>query len=161
MTFQLCDCSQLLRKWIKFTSWYYMDCSPPGSSVRGILQARILGWVAISFSRGSSWPRDWTRVFCIAGRFCPVWAPREALYGTTFLVKAPFFFLRLSSLYLAPQIYSNRSRSESSWRERLLDRVANGILLLSQSLRATPSVFEERAWKLMRSPRNHLEGGQE
>ena len=35
--------------------------SPPGSSVHGILQARILGWVAISFSRGSSWPRDWTQ----------------------------------------------------------------------------------------------------
>ena len=38
-----------------------VDCSPPGSSVHGILQARILEWVAISFSRGSSWPRDWTR----------------------------------------------------------------------------------------------------
>ena len=41
-----------------------MDCSLPGSSVRGILQARILEWAAISFSRGSSWPRDWTRVSC-------------------------------------------------------------------------------------------------
>ena len=37
----------------------------PGSSVHGILQARILEWVAISFSRGSSWPRDWTQLFCI------------------------------------------------------------------------------------------------
>ena len=37
-----------------------MDCSPPGSSVHGISQARILEWVAISFSSGSSWPRDWT-----------------------------------------------------------------------------------------------------
>ena len=44
-------------------------CSPPSSSVHGILQARILEWVAISFSRGSSWPRDWTWVSCIAGRF--------------------------------------------------------------------------------------------
>ena len=42
-----------------------MDCSPPGSSVRGISQARILEWVASSFSRGSSWPRDRTCVFCI------------------------------------------------------------------------------------------------
>ena len=40
-----------------------MDCSPPGSSVHGILQARILEWVAIPFSRGSSWPRDRTQVF--------------------------------------------------------------------------------------------------
>ena len=38
-----------------------MDCSPPGSSVHGIFQARLLEWVAISFSRGSSWPRDRTR----------------------------------------------------------------------------------------------------
>ena len=39
-----------------------MDCSPPGSSVHGIFQARILEWFAISFSRESSWPRDWTRI---------------------------------------------------------------------------------------------------
>ena len=56
-----------------------MDCSPPpGSSVHGILQARILGWVAIPFSRGSSQPRDWTWVSCIAGRFFTIWATREA-----------------------------------------------------------------------------------
>ena len=46
-----------------------MDCSPPSSSVQGIIQARILEWVAISFSRGSSWLRDGTHVSCIAGRF--------------------------------------------------------------------------------------------
>ena len=41
-----------------------MDCSPPGSSVHGILQARILQWVAMPSSRGSSWPRDQTHVSC-------------------------------------------------------------------------------------------------
>ena len=46
-----------------------MDCSPPGSSVHGILQARILEWVTIPFSRGSSPPRDQTQVSHIAGRF--------------------------------------------------------------------------------------------
>ena len=46
-----------------------MDCSPPRSAVRGISQARILKWVASSFSSGSSWPRDQTRVSCIAGGF--------------------------------------------------------------------------------------------
>ena len=54
-----------------------MDCSPSGSSVHGILQARILGWVASSSSRGSSWFRDWTRVSgisCIAGGFFIHWA---------------------------------------------------------------------------------------
>ena len=45
-----------------------VDCSPPGSSAHGILQARILEWVAISFSKGSSQPRDRTQVSRIAGR---------------------------------------------------------------------------------------------
>ena len=51
-----------------------MDCSPPGSSVHGILQARTLEWVSIPFSRGSSQPRDWTGVSWIAGRFFTIWA---------------------------------------------------------------------------------------
>ena len=45
-----------------------MDCSLPGCSIHGILQARILEWGAISFSRRFSQPRDWTQVFCIIGR---------------------------------------------------------------------------------------------
>ena len=48
-----------------------MDCSLPSSSVHGILQARILEWVAISSSRGSSCPKDLTQISCIAGRFFP------------------------------------------------------------------------------------------
>ena len=54
-----------------------MDCSPSGSSVHGILQARILEWVAISFSRGSSRPWDQTWVFCITSRCFTLWATRE------------------------------------------------------------------------------------
>ena len=50
-----------------------------GSSVLGILQARILEWVAISFSRESFWPRDQTLVSCIVGRFFIIWATWEAL----------------------------------------------------------------------------------
>ena len=50
-----------------------MDCSPPGFSVHGVLQARILEWVAVPFSRGSSQPRDRTQVSCIAGRFFTNW----------------------------------------------------------------------------------------
>ena len=52
-----------------------VDCSPPGSSVQGISQARVLEWIAISSSRGSSWPRDWTRVSrvsCIGRRVLPL-----------------------------------------------------------------------------------------
>ena len=56
----------------------HMDCSLPGYSVHGILQARILEWVAISFSGGSSWWRNWTQVSCIAGGFFINWATREA-----------------------------------------------------------------------------------
>ena len=58
-----------------------MDCSPPGSSVHEILQARILEWVVISFSRGSSWPRDQTQVSCTGAGFFTVWATREACGG--------------------------------------------------------------------------------
>ena len=64
-------------------SWDPMDCSLPGSSVPGILQARILEWVAIPFSRGSSWPRDQTHVSCVsysAGRFFTHWATGEFLF---------------------------------------------------------------------------------
>ena len=56
-----------------------VDYSSPVSSVHGILQARILKWVAIPFSRGSSQPRDWTWVSHSAGRFFTTWATREAL----------------------------------------------------------------------------------
>ena len=55
-----------------------MDCSPSGSSLHGILQARILEWVAVSSSRGSSQSRDWTQVSCIVGRLFTVWVTREA-----------------------------------------------------------------------------------
>ena len=55
-----------------------MECSPPGSSVHGIFQARILEWVAISFSRGSVLPRNQTQVSRLACRFFSVLATREA-----------------------------------------------------------------------------------
>ena len=54
------------------------DSSPPGSPVHGVLQAKILEWVTISYSRWSSSPRDWTRVPCIVDRFLTVWATMEA-----------------------------------------------------------------------------------
>ena len=63
------------------TNWFLS----PGSSVQGILQARMLEWVAISFSKGSSWSRDWTRVSCIAGRFFTVWATILKYYYFTIL----------------------------------------------------------------------------
>ena len=71
-----------LAKWSSLVvsdSLHPVDCSPPSSSVHGILQARILEWVAISFSRGCSWPRDWSQVSHIAGRRFNLCIPREAL----------------------------------------------------------------------------------
>ena len=62
------------------TLWDPMVCSLPASSIHGISQARILEWVAISFSRRSSQPGDWTWVSCIVGRGFTVWATREVLW---------------------------------------------------------------------------------
>ena len=59
-----------------------MDCSPPGSSVHRILQARILEWVVIPFSKGSFHPKDRTWVSCVAVRFFTKWATREVPLGS-------------------------------------------------------------------------------
>ena len=72
-----------------------MHCIP-GSSVHGILQARILEWVAIPFSRRSSWPRDRTRVSCIAGGFFTIWATREGYYCYCWF----YYFLKSLITYL-------------------------------------------------------------
>ena len=69
-----------------------MDCGPPGSSVHEIFQARILEWVAISFSRGSSQHRDRTWVSCTAGRFFTDWATREALVRHRALLNTIFSY---------------------------------------------------------------------
>ena len=88
-----------------------MGSSSPGSSVHGILQARILEWSAISFSRGSFWPRDWTWVSCIAGRFFTNWATREIFESCT-VNKAECW--RIDA--------SNCSTGEDSWESLSLQR---------------------------------------
>ena len=65
-----------------------MDCSPPGSSIHGIFQSRILEWVAISSSRGSSRPRDWTCVSCTGRWILYHWATGEALFHTATAAKS-------------------------------------------------------------------------
>jgi len=69
-----------------------MDCSLPGSSLHGILQARVLEWVAISFSRGFSRPRDRTRVSRIPGRRFNLWATREALALYSRVIKSVILY---------------------------------------------------------------------
>ena len=86
-----------------------MDGSPPGSSVLGISQARILEWVAISFSRGSSRPRDQTYISCgscIAGRFFTWWAIREAQYI--------LYLYYASILYTVSIVYTCQSQAPNS-----------------------------------------------
>ena len=70
-----------------------MDCSPPGSSVHGIHQARILEWIAISFSRGSSQPRDRTQVSHIVGRCFNLWASRKTLRPPELTPKKDVLFI--------------------------------------------------------------------
>ena len=88
----------------------FMNCSWPGSSVHGISQTRILEWFAISLFRGSSWPRDWTWVFCIAGKFFEfftAWATREGVSwlilegeNLTFMVQQLFLLLGRSGQHM-------------------------------------------------------------
>ena len=78
--------SATLKKW-KWSSSVVSNSLQPhgrslsGSSVHGIFQARVLEWIAISFSGGSSQPRNRTRVSCIAGKCFTVWATREAKHA--------------------------------------------------------------------------------
>ena len=80
-----------------------MDYSPPGSSVHGIFQARVLEWVAIFFSRGSSQPRDRTWVSHIVSRRFTHWATREVMniyFNLNFkLITNIFFFFTISMSY--------------------------------------------------------------
>ena len=81
--------------------WFFvnpMDYSPPGSSVHGIFQAAILEWSAISFSRGSSQPRDQAQVSRIVGRRFTVWATREVL-SCIFLILVSRLFICNSNLF--------------------------------------------------------------
>ena len=80
-----------------------MDYSPPGSSLPGMLQARILGWVAMPSSRRSSQSRDQTQVSCIAARFFTIWATREALV-----------YMQIYGLTLKQNIVKQRLSFESS-----------------------------------------------
>ena len=110
----------------KCDSCDFMNCSPPGSSVHGISQTRILEWFAISFSRGSSWLRDWIRVLCIAGKFFgffTAWATREGVSWLipeeetlTFMVQQLFLLLGRSGQHIM-QMHNTyqRERSRSKW----------------------------------------------
>ena len=81
-----------------------MDCSLPGSSIHGILQARVLEWVAVSFSRRSSQPRDRTQISHIAGRRFTIWAT---------ITQAVYNFKTSSSLNMS--LFSNLNGPTQTW----------------------------------------------
>ena len=80
-----------------------MDCSLPGSSVHGIFQAIVLEWIAISFSNGSSQPRDRTRVSRIVDRRFNVWATREIIYIYIYV-----YIINLSMLVINSKLSLNK-----------------------------------------------------
>ena len=94
-----------------------VDCSPPGSSVCGILQARVPEWVAISFSRGSSWPRDQTLVSHFAGRFVTIWATREA-NSTSVLIKRGKLDREID-MHGRKMKARNTENTKQRWRQKL------------------------------------------
>ena len=86
-----------------------MDCSLPGSSVHGISQARILEWVAISFSRGSSWPRDWTHISCIGRQVLYHWATWKACGKVLSIVKSRLHHSQLFNMFTVFQYNTSSS----------------------------------------------------
>ena len=113
-----------------------VDCNPTGSSVHGILQARILEWVAIPFSRGSSQPRNQTQVFCITGRYFTIWATREAHQYVI-----PIIIIISSDKNIDWKRERERERERESWKGcrgpdlkdlKLLKILGNGETLYSR-----------------------------
>ena len=119
-----CLCSPLCVRAMLLQScpalWDPVHCSPPGSSVHGILRARILEWVSISYSRRSSWPRDWICIsyisftgsrFFSAGAAKPICSPSVAL--------KTILYLQVTSLLLKGKLFkswSYDSRGRSQWK---------------------------------------------
>ena len=134
-----------------------MDCSLPGSSVHGTSQARILEWVAISFSNGSSWPRVRTQISCIVVRFFTDWATREALvlYSSS-RSKSPTHFLLINLRALGEDTLIPQDIEEESGKV--------GFALQNESMRvSTPSMqeMEERRHTRCRNAEKRLFHGLE
>ena len=133
-----------------------MDCSPPGSSVSGILQARILEWVVIPFSRGSSQPRDWTWVSCIScigSRILYHWASWEC----PSLALPVYFFLLLLQFFGE----GNSNPLQYSCLENAMDRGAwwatvHGVVKSWTQLNTLGFHLQSTIWS-PNTPEHHLE----
>ena len=107
-----------------------VDCSLSGSSVHGILQARVLEWVAVPFSKGFSQPRDRTWLSCIASRFFTIWATRKAH------LFAHWCLICLSSL--VSQMVKNPPEIQKTWTGLLGQKFS-----LEKRMATTPSFLPE------------------
>ena len=105
-------------------------CDPMDYTVHGILQARILEWVAFPFSRGSSQPRDQTQVSCIAGRFFTNWAIREANMLHRYLQSPIYITLILNSQVKKLSLTELKLLAVGEWLEF-----------------GFPDLIKEREWK--------------
>ena len=121
-----------------------MDCSPPDSSVRGIFQARILEWVAISSSRGFSWPRNWTHVSCLTSRFFTAEPSGKPLDNLLFLKYFQKTLPRscmccfLSSYCIIPEMPSLHTPSRAGG-SLLMQRIQFKVTLTQPGLRSSSS----------------------
>ena len=120
-----------------------MGCSPPGSSAHEILQARILEWVAIPFFSGSSWPRDRTRVSCIAGRFFTAWATREAPITNTDRISV-WTFSKPKNCWLSETVQP----TPNSGRPHAYVSPDPGLHVFSlEKCQHWPLILKEKAWE--------------
>ena len=105
--FSVCAC--WIASGLCLTLCYPMDCSPPDSSVHGILQARILDWVAMPSPRGSSWPRGWTHPCLLCLLHCQADSLLCCLRSLSY-----FLVSTKTSFYLSSKLYIIRNFSEAS-----------------------------------------------
>ena len=138
-----------------------MDCRPPGSSVHGISQARILEWVAISFSRGSSQPRDQTWVFRIASRRFDVWAnPIDTIRKLLELISK---FSTVTGYKINTQkslafLYTNNEKPEREIKESILFTIATKRIkyLVINLPKETKELYTENYKTLMKEIKDDI-----
>ena len=121
-----------------------IDCSLPGSSVHVISQARVLEWVAISFSRGSFQPRDWTQVSHNAGRRFTIWATRGTVLGCNLknnrIISAHFQGKSFNIIVI--QVYASTTDAE----EAKVDQVYEDFQYLLELIPKAAVLFITGVW---------------
>ena len=137
-----------------------MDCSLPGFSVHGIFQARILEWIAISFSRGSSLPRDRTWVSCIIGRCFTIWATREEYDSAIPLAYTPerneniyryimwYMNVHSSTMFNSQNMETTQVPSTDHWVNKQNEAYPYNGVILSHNWSTDRCYIVDKSWKL-------------